>query len=109
MKAMNFNEEIHALLNHQFENHYILVFDLTSPEEAGENIHFSELSCESVWLEMFFDRSLTNVTEIIVLGERMSSVKIDQFGTVVKNVRDFSPFLRFYIVASFVGTFVGLT
>ena len=30
MKAMNFNEEIPALPNHQFQNHYILVFDLTS-------------------------------------------------------------------------------
>ena len=30
MKAMNFNEEIPALPNHQFENRYKLVFDLTS-------------------------------------------------------------------------------
>ena len=86
MKAMNFNEEIPALPNHQFQNHYILVFDLTSLQDAGENIHYPELSGESIRLEMFFDRSLRNVTEIIVLGERMSTVKIDQFGTVAKNV-----------------------
>ena len=86
MKAMNFNEEIPALPNHQFQNHYILVFDLTSLQDAGENVHYPELSGESIRLEMFFDRSLRNVTEIIVLGERMSTVKIDQFGTVAKNV-----------------------
>ena len=86
MKAMNFNEEIPALPNHQFENHYVLVFDLTSVQDAGENIHYPELSGESIRLEMFFDRSLRNVTEIIFLEERMSTVKIDQFGTVAKNV-----------------------
>ena len=86
MKAMNFNEEIPALPNHLFQNHYILVFDLTSLQDAGENVHYPELSGESIRLEMFFDRSLRNVTEIIVLGERMSTVKIDQFGTVAKNV-----------------------
>ena len=82
MKTMNFNEDIPALPNHQFENQYIQVFDLTSLQDAGENIDYPELSCESIRLEMFFDRSLRNVTEINVLGERLSTVKIDQFGTV---------------------------
>ena len=86
MKAMNFNEEIPALTHHQFQNDYIIVFDLTSLQDAGKNLRYPELSCESIQLEMFFDRSLRNVTEIKVLRERMSTVKIDQFGTVAKNV-----------------------
>ena len=86
MKAMSFNEEIPALPNNLFQNHYLLVFDLTSLQDAGENIHYFELSGESIQLEMFFDRPLRNVTEIIFLGDRMSTVKIDQFGTVVKNI-----------------------
>ena len=86
MKAMNFSEEIPALPNHQFENHYILVFDLSSLQDAGEIINYLELSGESIRLEKFSDRSLRNVTEIIVLGELMSTVKIEQFGTVAKNV-----------------------
>ena len=86
MKAMNSNEEIPALQNNQFQNHYILVFNLTSLQNAGENIQYPELGGESILLEMFFARSLRNVTEINVLGERMSTVKIDQFGTVAKNV-----------------------
>ena len=56
MKAMNFKEEI------------------------------PELSGESIRLELFFNRPLRSVTELIVLGERMSTVKNDQFGTVAKNV-----------------------
>ena len=86
MKAVDFNEEIPALPNNLFQNHYVLVFDLTSLQDAGENIHYPKLSGESIRLEKFFDRPLTNVTELIVLGERMSTVNIDQFGTVAKNV-----------------------
>ena len=48
MKAMNFNEEIPALPHNLFQNHYVLVFDLTSLQDAGENIHYPELSGESV-------------------------------------------------------------
>ena len=62
MKAMNFNEEILALPNVFFTDHYVLVFDLTSLQDAGENVYYPELSGESLRLEMFFERPLTNVT-----------------------------------------------
>ena len=80
MKAMNFNEEIPALPNNLFQNQNVLVFDLTSLQDAGENIHYLEPSGESIQLEIFSDHQLTSVTELIVLGE-----KIDQLGTVAKN------------------------
>ena len=64
----------------------MLAFDLTSFQDAGENFHYTELSVESIRLEAFFDRPLRKMTEIIFLGERMSTVKIGQFGTVAKNV-----------------------
>ena len=86
MKATNFKEEFPALPNDFFTDHYVLKFDLTSLQDAGENVHCPELSGENLRFEMFFERPLTNVTELIVLGERISTVKIDQFGTVVKNV-----------------------
>ena len=53
MKAMNFNEEIPVLLNNRIQNRYVLVFDLTSLQDAGENIHYPELSGESIRLEFF--------------------------------------------------------
>ena len=85
MKAMNFNEEIPNLPNYFFTDHYVLVFDLTSLQD-GENVLYPELSGESLCLEMFFEHPLTIVTELIVLGERNSTVKNDQIGTVAKNV-----------------------
>ena len=86
MKAMNFNEKIPALPNDFFTDHYVLVFDLTSLKMLVKNVHYPELSGESLRLEMFFERPLTNVTELIFLGEQISTVKIDQFGRVAENI-----------------------
>ena len=79
MNAMNFNEEIPALPNDFFTDQYVLVFDLKSLQDAGENVHYPEHCGESVRLEMSFERPLTNVDDLIVLGEQISTVKIDQF------------------------------
>ena len=86
MKSMNLNEEIHALSNHHFQNQYVLVLDLTSFQDTGENIHCPELSGESIQLKRIFNRCLSNLTGTIVQRERTSTVKIDQFRTVAKNV-----------------------
>ena len=83
---MQFNEDFPALLMGDFQNHYILVFDLTSLQDAAEHLHCPELSGESLRLEMFFQFTLEQVTEVIVLGERLSNIQTDKFGTVVKNV-----------------------
>ena len=86
MKAMQFNADFPALPMEDFQNHYILVFDLTSLQDAAEHLHYPELSGESLRLEMFFQFPLEQVTEVIVLGERLSNIQIDKFGTVAKNV-----------------------
>ena len=67
-----------------FQSHYILVFDLTSPQDAAEQLQYPELKGESLRLEMFFQFPLEQVTEVIVLGERLSNVQIDKFRTVAK-------------------------
>ena len=47
-KAMQFNENRQALPMEDFQNHYILVFDLTSLQDAAEHLHYPELSGESL-------------------------------------------------------------
>ena len=84
MKAMQSNEDFPALPMEDFQNHYILVFDLNSLQDAAEQLHYPELSGESLRLEMYFQFSLEQVTEVIVLGERLSNVQIDKFGIVAK-------------------------
>ena len=86
MKAMNFRDDILSIPIDDFKDHYVLVFDLTSMEDATENCHYPKVVAEPLRLELNFNHLLENVTELIVLGERMSSVAVDKFGVVGKNV-----------------------
>ena len=86
MKAMNFQDDIPSIPIEDLKDNYVLVFDLTSMQDATENCHYLELFGEPLRLELNFTNPLENVTELIVLGERMSSVAVDKFGVVRKNV-----------------------
>ena len=77
MKAMNFQDNIPSIAIDNFKNHYVQVFDLTSMQDATENCHYPELVGEPLRLELNFTFPLEHVTELIVLGERMSSVAVD--------------------------------
>ena len=86
MKAMNFQNDIPSIPIDNFKDHYVLVFDLTSMQDVTENCHYPELVGEPLRLELNFTFLLEHVTELIVLGERMSSVAVDKFGVVGKNI-----------------------
>ena len=81
-EAMNFQDDIPSIPIDDFEDHYALVFDLTSIQDANENCHYPELVGKPLRLELNFTQPLENVTELIVLGERMSSIAVDKFGDV---------------------------
>ena len=86
MKAINFQDDIPSIPIDDFKDHSVLVFDLTSMQDATENCHYLELVGEPLGLELISTNPLENVTELIVLGERMSSVAVDKFGVVGKYV-----------------------
>ena len=86
MKAMNFQDDIPPIPIDNFKNHYVLVFDLTSMQDATKNCHLPELVGEPLMLELNFTFLLEHVTELIVSGERMFSVAVDKFGVVRKNI-----------------------
>ena len=86
MKAMNFQDDIPSIPIDNFKNHYVLVFHLTSIQDATEHCHYPELIGEPLRLELDFSSSLEKVTEFIVLRERMSFVAVDKFGVVGKNL-----------------------
>ena len=54
-------------------------------QDATEHCHYPELIGEPLRLELYFSLPLENVTEVIKLGELMSSVAVDKFGVVGKN------------------------
>ena len=86
MKVMNFQDDIPSIPIDNFKDHYVLVFDLTSMQDATENCQYPELVGEPLRLELNFTFPLEQVTELIVLGEGMSSVAVDKFGVVGKNI-----------------------
>ena len=86
MKAINFQDDIPSIPIDDFKDHYVLVFDLTSIQDATEDCHYPELVGEPLRLELNFTNPLENVTELILLGKRRSSVAVDKFGVVGKNV-----------------------
>ena len=55
-------------------------------QDATENCHYPELVGEPLRLELNFTFPLEHVTELIVLGERMSSVVDEKCGVVGKNI-----------------------
>ena len=83
---MNFQDDIPSIPIDNFEDHYVLVFDLSSMQDATGNFHYAQLVGERLRLELNFTYSPEHVTELIVLGERMSSVAVDKFGVVGKNI-----------------------
>ena len=86
MKAMNFQDDLPSISIDNFKDHYVLVFDLTSMQNASENYHYPKLVGEPLTLELNFTFPPEYVTELIVLRERMSSVAVDKFGIVGKNI-----------------------
>ena len=86
MEATNFQDDIPPIPNDNFKDHSVLMFDLTSMQDANENCHYPELVGEPLKLELNFNFPLEHVTEVSVLGKRMSWVAADKFGVVGKNI-----------------------
>ena len=84
MKAMNFQDVIPSIPIVSFKDRYVLVFDLTSMQDATEKYHYPRLLGEPLRLELNATFALDHVTELIVLGERTPSVAVDKFGVVGK-------------------------
>ena len=77
MKTKNFQDDIPSISTDICKDPHLLEFYLTSMQEATENCHYPELLGKPLRLELNFTFPLENVTELIVLGKRMSSVAVN--------------------------------
>ena len=98
---MNFHDDSPSVPIDNFKDHYVLVFDLTSMQDASEHCHYPELIGEPLRLELNF--ALESVTEVIILGERMSSVrKIPNMDDIaLRQSNDRIPLLKYWYLGSF--------
>ena len=58
------------------------LFDFTPMQDGTGNCHYPELVGEPLRPELSDTLPVENVTELVVLGERMSLVAVDKFGVV---------------------------
>ena len=86
MKARNFRDDIPSIPIDIFKDHYRLVFDLTSIQGATKICRYPDLVGEPLRLELTFTFPLEHVTEFMLLEERLSSVAVDKFAVVGKNI-----------------------
>ena len=69
MKAMDFQDVIPSIPIVSFKDRYVLVFDLTSMQDATEKYQYPGLLGEPSRLELNVTFPLEHVTDLIVLGE----------------------------------------
>ena len=86
MSALAYVENGHGIPLSEFSNHFIMVSDLTSTQEATHDFIHPELTNPSISVELKFDTALTNNVEVFFLGEKSSTVYIDSARNVSKNI-----------------------
>ena len=68
------------------DNHFYLVFDLTSTREANKSLTlFPELTAAGITLKLSFSKALPEAIELFLNGERFSQIFIDNFLNISKN------------------------
>lgn len=86
MNALAYLENGHGIPLSEFPNHFVMVFDLTSTLEASHDFIHPELTNSSIAIELKFGTALPNNVEILLLGEKLSTVYIDSARNISKNV-----------------------
>ena len=85
LKSLNFEQDGPGISLAQFRNHYILVFDLTSTLQADADLYYPEIVGGAIRIELNFDTGLGHAVELIVLGEKLSTIYIHNDGRVIKD------------------------
>ena len=75
--ALAFGYHGHAIPFKNYTNHFLLVFDLTSTQQASNDFPYPELTNAAVSLEFKFSVALPAKTEVFFLGEKASPIHID--------------------------------
>ena len=116
MKAMKFQDDIPSISVDNFNNHYVLVFDLTSMQVATEHCHSPESIGEPLIFELYFISLLENVTKSlywvnVCLGLQSTSLVLwerifEMDNTSVKQIVNRILSLKYRYMGSFPSDFV---
>ena len=85
-EVMIFEDDIPSIPIDNSKDDHVMVLDLFSIKDSNEHSNYPKLVGRTLRLGLIFTYPLEPVTDLIVFGERMSSVSVDKFGIVGKNV-----------------------
>lgn len=86
MDALAFGYHSHGIPFQDYTNHFVMVFDLTSTQQASHDYLYPELTNAAVSLELKFANNLASSVEVFLLGEKASTIYINSNRKVSKNV-----------------------
>ena len=75
----------HGISLTDYPNHFIMVFDLTRTQQASHDFIHPELTNCSISVELKFSVALPNNIEIFIIGEKASTIFVDNARRVSKN------------------------
>ena len=75
----------HGISLSEYPNHFIMVIDLTSTQQASHDFIHPELTNCSNSIKLKFSAALPNNLEIFIIGEKASNIFIDSARRVSKN------------------------
>ena len=76
----------HGISLEDYPNHFVMVFDLTSTQQASHDFIHPELTNSSISVEMKFATALTDNIELFIVSEKASTIYIDSNRKVSKNM-----------------------
>ena len=87
MESVSLITTSHGFSLANYDNHYIMAFDLTSTQEASHDFNFihPELTNCTISVELKFDAGLANNVELLFMGERASTVYARSDEKITKN------------------------
>ena len=83
---MNLQEDVPSTPFDNFKDHYVLVFDLTSMQNATENCHHPKLVGEPLRLELNFIFPVEHAAELIVSGKEHLRLQLTSLVLLEKNI-----------------------
>ena len=78
-------ENGHGIILTVYPNHFIMVFELTSTQQASHDFIHPELTNCSISIELKFSAALPNNIEIFIIGEKARTISVDSARRFSKN------------------------
>jgi len=84
LQSLHFQNDGPSVKLRHFANHFYMVFDLTTPGESNTEVIYPETVGGSLKLELQFSANVNPSLEVLVFGEKLTSLHIDKTGKVIK-------------------------